>query len=108
MSKVRLSDFERAAKEWGITLVNTKKGRHPFKFVGQGHGNYPVPAHNGKRSDVGREYIRGFCHHFDIPQHQFEAVIAGADRASLPPEPPEPPPVQPPASEPPPPGDLAN
>lgn len=60
----RLRDLKRALAAKGVELEQPSSGSH-WHFV-RGTTAYPVPAHNGLKSEIGNEYIRGLCHAFAI------------------------------------------
>ncbi len=62
--RARLSDLKRVLAKQGIILHEPKKGSH-YKFV-KGSVMYPVPAHNGLRSEIGAEYVKGLCRRFGL------------------------------------------
>jgi len=71
----RLSDLKRAADRLGIDLECPSSGSH-YKFK-RGSITYPVPAHNGLRSDIADVYVKKFCKAFDIDREQLEAALDG-------------------------------
>jgi hypothetical protein len=36
---------------------------------------YPLPAHNGLRSEITDDYIRAFCRHFGLDEAAFRALL---------------------------------
>lgn len=70
----RLSDMKRAAEPYGITLTTPKSGSH-WKFEKPGHRPYPVPAHNGIRTEIGKAYVKGFCRAFLVDPDEFSSKL---------------------------------
>ncbi len=60
---VRLRDLARVAKkQWQLSLLKPDGTSH-WKFT-DGTVSYPVPCHNGLRTEIRSEYLRGFCKAF--------------------------------------------
>jgi hypothetical protein len=62
---MRLSDFESWLKSHGVAVEEPTKGSH-FKATKAGFPMYPLPAHNGRRSELSDVYIRKCCKHFKL------------------------------------------
>lgn len=61
---MRIGQLETAAKRFDIYL---ETGAKHWKFRREADGKtYPVPGHNGKKSEIPPEYLRGFCRCFSI------------------------------------------
>jgi hypothetical protein len=45
-----------------------------------GHRTYPIPAHRGERSEIGDQYISGFCRNFGIDPAAFRARLQGLEK----------------------------
>ena len=54
------------------SFLNEGGGRHNWRFIKAGRANYPVPAHNGRRSVIAWVYIKGLCRNHDIPLDEFK------------------------------------
>lgn len=67
----RLSDIKRALLRFDVELVDGS-GKHPFKAVYPGVRAYPIPAHNGLRTEITDLYIRGLCRNFGIDLEEFK------------------------------------
>jgi hypothetical protein len=65
----RLSDLRRALIVFGVETVEPSRGSH-WKLTKGGFGKYPVPAHNGLKSEVADVYIKGLCEHFGIDRSE--------------------------------------
>jgi predicted RNA binding protein YcfA (HicA-like mRNA interferase family) len=63
----RLRALCEALKHYGIQGVTRTKGSHHIFHNPSGKGRpYPIPAHNGLRTEIPDEYIRGLCRAFGI------------------------------------------
>lgn len=68
--------MEAAAKKRGVDLIKPRKGSHyKFSEPGSGGKTYPVPAHNGIRTDISDMYVRGLCRCFGWDYDQFKADL---------------------------------
>lgn len=67
----RLSDIAAIAARFGSILTVKRGARHPYRFVKEGKGAYPVKAHNAERSMIPWFYITGLCRVHDIPESAF-------------------------------------
>lgn len=56
----RLRDIRRALESMGCAIEAPNGGSH-WKATRPGLPCYPIPAHNGVRSEIGDTYIRGLC-----------------------------------------------
>jgi len=66
----RLSAIAALLLGYGIELEEPSKGSH-WKLRKPGCRVFPVPAHNGRKSEIGDEYIRALCRHFEIEPREF-------------------------------------
>ena len=66
----RLANIKKRAADYGVDLVKPRRGSH-WKFRRAKDGSYPVPAHNGLRTEIDDVYIRGLCNHFGIDPAEF-------------------------------------
>lgn len=62
---MRLGDLADRLKSHGVKLERPSSGSH-WKFVGPGGRTYPVPAHNGLRTELPDVYVRGAHRAFGI------------------------------------------
>ncbi|MFW5920388.1 MAG: type II toxin-antitoxin system HicA family toxin [Polyangiales bacterium] len=63
----RLRDLEKALKKHGVSLEQPKGGGSHWKFAADNPDRkYPIPAHNGKKSEISDVYIKALCRHFGI------------------------------------------
>lgn len=69
----RLQDIKRVLESLGVTIEMPRSGSH-YKAV-KGGVMYPIPAHNGMRTEIGDQYIRGLCRAFEIDPQSFKAKL---------------------------------
>lgn len=60
----RLRDLVRALAEHGIDVQKPKKGSH-WRAVRDGR-TYPIPAHNGEKTEIPDTYVNGVCRAFEL------------------------------------------
>lgn len=60
---MRLQALGQWLQQHGITI--DKASRH-FCARKPGHRMYPIPAHNGMRSEISDVYLKKLCKHFGI------------------------------------------
>jgi hypothetical protein len=71
----RLADIERAARAFGLDILKPK-GKHSWKASRPADGKtYPIPAHNGMKTEISDVYIRGLCRCFQIDEAAFRAQL---------------------------------
>lgn len=70
----RLREIRRAAGEYGIDVSEPGKGSH-WQCRRSGVRMYPIPAHNGLRTEIDDKYIAAFCKHFGIDEDQFRGKL---------------------------------
>ena len=52
------------------------KGKHPWKAQRKSDGKtYPIPAHNGLKTEISDEYIRGLCRCFGLDETEFRKLL---------------------------------
>lgn len=66
-----MSDVAAIAARYGSTLDQSSGGKHNWRFVKAGKRPYTVPAHNGLRTEISFQYIRGLCRNHDVPESAF-------------------------------------
>lgn len=71
----RLSKLRKILKAYGLQVVNTKKGKHPFKVKGVIPGTsrehtYPLKVH-GKNPEISKSYLNGIIEEFKLPDDTF-------------------------------------
>jgi hypothetical protein len=47
-------------------------GKHPYRFTREGCRPFPVPAHNGLKSEVTDVYLRSLCRNFGLDFETFK------------------------------------
>ncbi len=67
----RLRDIASRLKDVGIVLKKPNRGSH-WKFVRERDRKpYPVPAHNGERSEISKAYLRALVRTFELDEDFF-------------------------------------
>lgn len=69
----RLKDIERALAAFGAVLELPNRGSH-YKVV-RGSETYPLPAHNGTKTEIDDWYIRGLCRQFGFDEKEFRRKL---------------------------------
>ncbi len=64
----RLRDLARALRALGIDVEEPSSGSH-WKATFDGRV-YPLPAHNGPKSELADVYIRGVCRAFSLDENE--------------------------------------
>ena len=67
----RLARIVVVAESFGITIERPSRGSH-WKAKKIGFRTYPIPAHNGLRSEISDIYIAGLCRAFGIDLNEFK------------------------------------
>lgn len=67
----RLRNIKAALREYDIEVVTGTKHYQARRGVDV----YPIPAHNGEKSEVPDVYIRGLCRRFNIDEAEFRNKI---------------------------------
>ena len=68
----RLADIERAARAVGLDVLKPK-GKHSWKARRASDGvTYPIPAHNGTKTEIANKYIDGLCRAFGLDVSDFK------------------------------------
>ena len=70
----RLCDIARAAKTLGIAISKPNGGSH-WKATRPGFRPYPLPAHNGDRTELDDKYIRGLCRAMQVDEGELRALL---------------------------------
>jgi hypothetical protein len=66
--------MQRVGPEYGVTITEPTKGSH-WRCTKAGCRMYPLPAHNGKRTEIADQYIAGFCRNFGIDEAEFRKKL---------------------------------
>lgn len=69
----RLRSIMRAAEKLGATTSEPTSGSH-WKIEKDGK-MYPIPAHNGERSEISDLYIRGMCRALGIDEKELRKLL---------------------------------
>lgn len=69
----RLNDIIRVIRRMGGT-VEPGKGSHQKASLPGGR-TYPLPAHNGEKSEISDKYIRGMCRSLGLDEDEFRALL---------------------------------
>ena len=71
----RLRDIERAAKACGLEIADAK-GKHFWKARRSSDGKtYPIPAHNGGKTEIADIYVKGLCRCFELDEAAFRKLL---------------------------------
>jgi hypothetical protein len=71
----RLKALLAAAKTFGVSFTKPKSGSH-WRLTRVGAQRpYPIPAHNGERTEIGDEYIRGMCRALGIDEDELRKLL---------------------------------
>lgn len=68
----RLRRVKAVAEGFGIEVSKPQGGGSHWKAKKPGFRTYPVPAHNGEKTEIGDQYIRGLCRNFDLDPDEFK------------------------------------
>jgi hypothetical protein len=70
----RLAAIVRAATRLGVSVDRPSTGSH-WKFQREGFRVYPIPAHNGERSEISDKYIRAMCRALGIDESELRSLL---------------------------------
>jgi len=70
----RLREIRRAAGKFDIAITEPSSGSH-WQARKQGCRMYPLPAHNGLRTEIDDKYIAAFCKHFGLEEDEFRKLL---------------------------------
>jgi len=71
---VRARDLARALAGFGILVEAPKKGGSHWRAV-RGGTVYPLPMHNGPKTEVDDAYVRGVCKAFGIAEAELRKKL---------------------------------
>ena len=75
----KLSEHKRALGHFGVDVLNTGQGGHPWKAVGKDSGGknrkFPLVAHKGLRSEIDDAYIKSLCAQFGIDEEEYRKLL---------------------------------
>jgi hypothetical protein len=64
----------RAATKLGVSVEPPSSGSH-WKFRRPGFRVYPIPAHNGERTEISDRYIRALCRALEIDEQELRGLL---------------------------------
>jgi hypothetical protein len=72
----RLNKLRQILKDYGLQIVNTGRGKHPFKVKGfilgtQHQHTYPLMVH-GSNTEITEVYLKGIIEEFNLPEDIFK------------------------------------
>lgn len=70
----RLRDLKRALALLGVAIEPARGGGSHWRAV-RGGRVYPVPAHNGERSEVKEAYLRGLCRVLELDEAELRKLL---------------------------------
>lgn len=60
----------------GVLLEQPKSGSHWMCRRADGAvRGYPIPAHNGLKTEIDDKYIRGLCRHFGLSEAELRKML---------------------------------
>jgi hypothetical protein len=62
----RLREIIAICEQLGVALEPPKGGGSHWKAKKDGFRTFPLPAHNGERTEISDHYIRALCRNFDL------------------------------------------
>ena len=73
---LRLNQVRRRLKPFGLEVVSTGRGKHPFKVLGLIRGTtrrhtYPLKVHS-KNPEISSSYLNGMIEEFNLPEDVFD------------------------------------
>ena len=72
----RLSKIRKALRKHGVTVST---GSRHWR-AGRDGKTYPIPAHNGLKTEIDDSYILGVCRAFGLDHKQFIADLKGSKK----------------------------
>jgi hypothetical protein len=69
----RLAKLRRALEAMGITVTEPASGSH-WKAQRDGK-TYPIPAHNGPKTEIDDCYLRGVCRCFGLDEKALRKLL---------------------------------
>lgn len=70
----RLNKLTKALRKRGIAVETPNRSSH-YKAVGPSGKTYPIPAHNGPKTEISDVYVKGVCRAFGIDEAEFRADL---------------------------------
>jgi hypothetical protein len=62
----RLRDLKRVLEGFGVVIKTASGTSHYMAY--RGGTSYPIPAHNGLKTEIADVYIRGICRVFSLDE----------------------------------------
>ena len=69
----RLRDLIRAGRQWGIVVEPPGSGSH--WIARKGELAFPLPCHNGGKSEIDDIYIRRMCRAFGVDEKELRKLM---------------------------------
>jgi hypothetical protein len=63
---LRLAELQRRLADHGIRVEKPRSGSHRKAI--KGSVTYPVPAHNGLKTEIADKYLRALCRRFELAE----------------------------------------
>ena len=70
----RLRDLARICVHFAVEIEKPGSGSH-WKSRSAGGAMYPIPAHNGDRTEISDKYIRGLCRAHGIDYDEMKRLL---------------------------------
>lgn len=67
----RFSRIMKRCEELGLSCEKPRSGGSHWKIRRPGFRVYPVPAHNGRRTEIDDRIIGKLCKHFELDEDSF-------------------------------------
>ena len=69
----RLADLTRALRSMGVNVEKPRSGSH-YRAV-RGGTVYPIPAHNGPKTEITDTYIHGVCRALELDEDALRKLL---------------------------------
>jgi hypothetical protein len=70
----RFNSVKRALAKFGVTVLPGKGTSH-YRAIDASGKTYPIPAHNGLKTELTDVYIKGVCRCFNIDYESFRKAL---------------------------------
>lgn len=70
----RAQDLKRALGKLGVTVSKPSSGGSHWLAERDGR-SYPIPLHNGTKTEVSDSYIKGVCRAFEIDERELRELL---------------------------------
>lgn len=71
----RLAKLRKALRAFGCDVEQPRRGSHWRAYNADRSLMYPIPAHNGLKSEIPDIYIRGVCNTFALDLEEFKRKL---------------------------------